>query len=336
MKKGSLLLLIIVSLSAGGKSCYRAKINAGKNERQKDSVEAGIAARYPDDLNISKDKNVIFSSSFENNFEGWSSFCDVCDTVNGDSVSNQTKVLRIVATKHLNTGGDVIFRFPKGEDEVYLRFYAYFPASNVTPHHFVKIISYPVPYYGGQAGKKPGENKYFVLGIEPTKENEWHFYNYWQRMHSWQTYRGDPDSSRGPNAYYGNTFKAENQVPFKRDQWVCVETRVKLNDPGDSNGEMAIWINGIKKGEWKKGLPNGSWQGDRYLTSGPENVTPKPFEGFNFRTIDTLKINQLSLQWYISEERAMEGAADKNIVYFDDIVLARKYIGMKRERDKAN
>jgi hypothetical protein len=34
-----------------------------------------------------------------------------------------------------------------------------------------------------------------------------------------------------------------------------VETRVKLNDAGDSNGEMAIWINGIKKGEWKKGQP---------------------------------------------------------------------------------
>ena len=330
MKKGSLLLSIIILLSVWLESCHNGKITAVKIDKKNGSLETGIASKYPGDVNISKDKEVIFNSSFENNFEGWTSFCDVCDIVNGDSLQDQSKVLRIIATKHLNTGGDVIFRFPKGEDEVYLRFYAYFPSSNVTPHHFVKIISYPVPYFGGQAGKKPGENKYFVLGIEPTKENEWHFYNYWQRMHSWQTYRGDPDSSRGPNAYYGNTFKADNQVPFKRDRWVCVEARVKLNDPGDSNGEMDIWIDGIKKGEWKKGQPSGTWRGDRYLTSGSENIDPKAFKGFNFRTIDTLKINQVSLQWYVSEEHAIEGAAEKNIVYFDDIVLARKYIGLKK------
>lgn len=230
MKKGNLLLSILILLSACLKSCHNGKLTAVKIDKKNISVETGIATKYPGDVNISSDKEVIFNSSFENNFEGWSSFCDVCDIVNGDSLQDQSKVLRIIATKHLNTGGDVIFRFPKGEDEVYLRFYAYFPASNVTPHHFVKIISYPVPYFGGQAGKKPGENKYFVLGIEPTKENEWHFYNYWQRMHSWQTYRGDPDAERGPSAYYGNTFKADNQLPFKRDQWICVETRVKLND----------------------------------------------------------------------------------------------------------
>ena len=116
---------------------------------------AGIASSYPGDLHIAADSSVIFSSSFENGFEGWTSFCDVCDIVDGDSLSATSKVLRIIATKHLNTGGDVIFRLPKGEDEVYLRFYAWFPASNVTPHHFVKIISYPTPYFGGQAGKKP-------------------------------------------------------------------------------------------------------------------------------------------------------------------------------------
>ena len=311
-------------------SCQHAHVVTAKREHQNDLNGNGIAARYPGDINISADEDVIFSSSFEKGFSGWTSFCDVCEIVDGDSLKQPSRVLRIIATKDLDTGGDVIFRFPKGEDEVYLRFYAYFPASNVTPHHFVKIISYPVPYFGGQAGKKPGDNKYFVLGIEPTKENEWHFYNYWQRMHSWQTYRGEPDSTRGPNAYYGNTFKADHQVPFQRDQWVCVETRVKLNDPGDSTGEMAIWINGVKKGEWKKGEPSGTWRGDRFLTSGPENIDPKPFEGFNFRTIDTLKINQLSLQWYVSQERADEGAATKNIVYFDDVVLARKYIGMKK------
>ena len=157
--------------------CHNRMIAAAKPTQKNVLLATGIASKYSGDINIANDKEVIFSSSFENNFKGWSSFCEVCDIVNGDSLQDQSKVLRIIATKHLNTGGDVIFRFLKGEDEVYLRFYAYFPASNVTPHHFVKIISYPVPYFGGQAGKKPGENKYLILGIEPTKDNEWHFYN---------------------------------------------------------------------------------------------------------------------------------------------------------------
>ena len=301
-----------------------------KTHTRQKSETRGIASGYPNDLNIATDKEVIFSSSFENDFDGWTSACEVCDVVQEDSFPGKSKLLRITATKHLNTGGDVIFRFPKGEDEVYLRFYTWFPRTNVTPHHFVKIISYPVPYFGGMAGKKPGNNKYFVLGIEPTKENQWNFYNYWQCMHSWQTYRGDPDSSRGPNAYYGNVFKPGNQQPFERNSWICVEAHVKLNDPGKSNGEMAFWINGVKTGEWKESYPAGTWRGEHFISYGDGNTKAAPFEGFNFRTVDSLKINQVSLQWYVSEERANEGAAEKNIVYFDDIVIARKYIGMKR------
>lgn len=109
-----------------------------------------------------------------------------------------------------------------------------------------------------------------------------------------------------------------------------MEAHVKLNDPVKSNGEMALWVNGIKAGEWKKGQPSGTWSGEHFISNGDGNTHSVPFEGFNFRTIDTLKINQLSLQWYVSEECAHEGAAEKNIVYFDDIVLARKYIGLKK------
>ena len=319
MNKRIFFAAIILYSFTGSASCRSGKI------------VSGIASGYPGDLAIEKDSAVIFHSDFENDLEGWTSFCPVCTVIRGDSLSDHSRLLRITATRHVNTGGDVIFRLPAGEDEVYLRFYTYFPNSAVTPHHFVKIISYPIPYFGGNAGKRPPENKYFVLGIEPTPERKWHFYNYWQDMHSWQTYRGDPDPSRGPNAWYGNTFEADRQTAFKKDRWICVEARVKLNDPGDSNGEMTIWIDGRKTGEWKKGSPAGSWRGDRYITSGPENSHPRPFEGFRFRSSDSLKINQISLQWYVSEERAREGSQDDNTVYFDNIVLARKYIGMKKQ-----
>lgn len=186
MKTANFIFSIIMLLTIYFFACSSGKIIGNNIDSIKYKPASVIASKYPADHNIAADKSVTFSSSFENGFEGWTSFCDVCDIVNDDSLATQSKVLRITATKHLNTGGDVIFRFPKGEDEVYLRFYAWFLKTNVTPHHFVKIISYPVPYFGGQAGKKPGANKYFVLGIEPTKEDEWNFYNYWQGTHSWQ------------------------------------------------------------------------------------------------------------------------------------------------------
>ena len=327
MKNGLVLLAKFMIIAAMLTGCQTAKVThltVGN-----DKAEKGIAASFPGDIGISKNKAVIFSSAFEDDFAGWTSVCATCDIVNGDSLRNPTKVLRITATKNRDTGGDVILRLPEGEDEMYLRFYAYFPKATVTPHHFVKIISYPIPYFGGQAGKKPGANKYMVLGIEPTKENTWNYYAYWMGMHSWQTYRGDPDTTRGPNAYYGNVFKPGDQVPFKRDSWVCVEARVKLNDPGNSNGLLAFWIDGKKIGEWTKGYPTGTWRSDQFVTSGADNIAPKPFEGFIFRTVDTLKINQVSLQWYVSQERANEGTAEKNTVYFDHIVVARKYIGIK-------
>ncbi|RZM09268.1 MAG: hypothetical protein EOO88_49045, partial [Pedobacter sp.] len=264
----------VLFLLTFSEACKSPNRTATAGESSKGKIESGIAAGFKADENIQRDSNVLFASSFNNGFEGWTSFCETCEVVDGSIAKRDSRILKIVAKKHVNTGGDVLLRLAAGEDEIYFRFYTYFPAATVTPHHFVKIISYPIPYYGGHAGKRPPQNKYFVLGIEPTKENKWHFYNYWQEMHSWQTYRGDPDTARGPNSYYGNTFEADQQTAFKRDEWICVEARVKLNDPGDSNGLMAIWINGKKIGEWGKGYPTGTWRGDRYVTSGAENINP--------------------------------------------------------------
>ena len=66
---------------------------------------------------------------------------------------------------------------------------------------------------------------------------------------------------------------------------------------------------------------------DRFDTSGPWNKNPKPFEGFSWRTDKRLKINKAMLQWYVSDRAAKGGKSDKNIVYFDNFVIATKYIG---------
>jgi len=71
----------------------------------------------------------------------------------------------------------------------------------------------------------------------------------------------------------------------------------------------------------------GSWIRDRFVTSGSWNKDPKPFEGFDWRTDERLKVNRLWLQWYVSPEVAEKARTDTNTVYFDDLVVAKKYIG---------
>jgi hypothetical protein len=105
---------------------------------------------------------------------------------------------------------------------------------------------------------------------------------------------------------------------------------LKANTPGKSDGEQAFWINGKKIGHWKKGEPSGYWRGDKFVIGGDN---PQPFEGYNFRTSDEVKINRIKLQWYISDEHMKKKKAthDENSVYFDNVVIATEYIGPMKE-----
>ena len=40
-------------------------------------------------------------------------------------------------------------------------------------------------------------------------------------------------------------------LSFKRETWYCLEHEIKLNDPGLSNGEARIWVDGVLKVEAK-------------------------------------------------------------------------------------
>ena len=40
-----------------------------------------------------------------------------------------------------------------------------------------------------------------------------------------------------------------------------------------------------------------------------------------------LKLSEIGLLWYVSEEYAAKGTATKNVVWFDDVVVATEYVG---------
>ncbi len=274
---------------------------------------------------------MLFASGFENGFEGWDAYNQEASEIimHPDSAFSGNNVLKMTATRGENTGGDVTHFIKPEQTHVYLRFYTKLHKNTITPHHFVKIYADPLNG-GGPPGEAPSGDKAFWTGIEPLKDNTWNFYTYWHEMNSWQTAEGTPDGRDNP--YYGNTFKVPNQKPFKKGEWICVEAMVKANTPGKHDGEQAFYINGEKIGHWKEGEPYGEWYGDRFRMDGDKEKL-KPFEGFNWRTIDAVKINKIILRWYISSDHMTKATHDLNSVYFDNIVIATEYIGPMHDKN---
>jgi hypothetical protein len=290
---------------------------------EEDQTGNGLAKNYLFDEDILLDSAVLFASDFEKDFNGWSKHNPNISKIiaNPDLAFSGNRVLKSTATKGVNEGGDVDYNISPGQDKIYLRFYTKFDESTVTPHHFVKIRAFQDGFWTN-AGQRPPGDKGFWTGIEPTSSNTWYFYTYWHEMHSWQSKEGNTDGRANP--YYGNNFNVPDQTPFKKGDWICVEAMLKANSTGKNDGEQAFWINGVKIGHWKKGEPRGAWANDKFIIG---DSNSGQFEGFNWRTSKNLKINQIALQWYVSAGRMDNAIQDDNSVFFDNVVIATKYIG---------
>ena len=126
----------------------------------------------------------------------------------------------------------------------------------------------------------------------------WGFYSYWCEM---------PASRDGK--YWGHEPPGGDKVAVERGKWICVEFMIKLNDPGEDNGEQAFWIDGKCAGHWT---------------------------GYRWRTDSELKINFAWLLYYITDAAIgrSRGEAKDEHVFFDDIVLATRYIGPRRRANR--
>jgi hypothetical protein len=72
---------------------------------------------------------------------------------------------------------------------------------------------------------------------------------------------------------------------------------LRQNTPGQPDGEQAFWIDGRPLGHWR---------------------------GINWRKTDQLQANALTLESYVTSQWTKHAA---NTVYFDNVVIAREYIG---------
>lgn len=298
---------------------------------------AGIGTQYPGDVGIERDSLVLFAEDFETGTieeigNRWGEISDqdgkamaISEDVPAHSSGNRS--LQMTATLGENTGGHLYTRLPRGVDTAFARFYVKFAADADYIHHFVHLGGYnpPTSWPQGGAGTRPRGDDRITVGIEPFGDygrypapGIWNFYAYWHEM-----------KISADGKHWGNGLRPAQPALAPRNRWQCVEMMLKLNSASDqSDGELALWLDGKLQMHLKPGVRRGPWSGEGFslLEQGGE-----PFEGFRWRTSDDLKVNFFWLLHYVTENAARQNRVANpnpiNRVWFDDIVVSTAYIG---------
>jgi hypothetical protein len=266
---------------------------------------AGLAAQYPADAGIKGNEQVIFADDFEsgNLGSGW----DEVGNKNGnvlrwdisdDAAGLGKRCLRVEAHLGKDAGGGLTKWF-KPADAVFIRFYVKFDPACDYVHHFVTLRANKGLQGGdkwsgfGGAGLKPEGSERFSTAIEP-----WGNWGRWTPPGRWNfySYWHEMEKSRD-GKYWGNSYGVPSSPIIPKGRWICVEFMLKHNTPVQPDGEQAFWIDGALQGRWK---------------------------GFNWRKTETLKANALTLESYITDRWTKNPT---NVVSFDNVVIARRYVG---------
>jgi hypothetical protein len=306
----------------------------------------GLATKYPGDTGIDKDPKVLFVEQFEEPTmdalkQRWEAvrhpeIMSFASDVPAGSGGGHSLLMTHVGGQ--GDGGHLYRRLGKGHEQVFARFYVKFDPDCAPVHHFGTCLggNQPsTPWPSVKAGQPTDGARSFWTGIEPFgKSWRWDFYTYWCEM------RGSPP--RGQT--WGNSFVHDRELKVARGRWTCVEVMVKMNAVGDSNGEMALWLDGQLIRHLGQGFPKGKWVFDKFLPGeGGDSVrwsntkgdrehftTPAgggPFEGFRWRTVPELNVNFVWAYLYMTD--VPTGHVSK--VWFDHIVVATDYVGPIRQ-----
>lgn len=301
----------------------------------------GIAQNYLGDKGIEGDEQVVFVEDFQNATieevaERWESVqatesMSLSNDVPFDGEDQQSLLIRHVGGT--GNGAHLYRRLDRGYEKLHYRFYVKFDEDCFPIHHFFHVGGYQpaTAWPQGGAGVRPDGGKRFTVGVEPFGENwRWDLYAYWSEM------RGSPP--RGQT--WGNSFVHDPRFEAKRGEWMCLEVMIEMNDVGNSNGELALWVDGELACHLGEGFPKGKWVFDKFkrgeggdgvrwndATQGSETLKfpeeGSPFEGFRWRTDEDLKLNFLWLLCYITKA-PREHVSE---IAFDHIVVAQDYIG---------
>jgi len=285
--------------------------------------DAGIAAKYPGDVGISKDAAVVFSDDYENgktnaeNNWGGVAYTDDKTNVFGGKRAMELKLVRPGEKKEAGLG--ISHRFKTGYDTLHLRYYAKFDKEMNLFHggtHDGGAIMARAP---GVPDAKPGipadgKNEYTVL-LDTWRSEEKiaspghiavYVYHPEQR-HQWGEHFFPSGKmlpyGKEPGSLFGKGFKPRAEWIPEQGRWYCYELMVQANTPEKRDGRIAIWVDGKLIAD---------------------------FTNLRLRDVDTLKANLISLGLYTQNDLVKKDC----IMWFDDVVAATSYIGPKFEKKK--
>jgi hypothetical protein len=295
-----------------------------------DSGSQGLAAKYAGDDGIANDPEVIFADDFESWADRGLLPPDGTWGVRKNDVSRTRAVTgQVIIDGHSGPGTHVLEiccwttgsgsqsgglwlklgnynhaneKLGPGHDELYVRYYIKFDEDyRAVRNHGANLggrdVTRKNAAWVGMAGIRDVSTRgYFYSGVQPRGERggqelEMGFYSYHL-------------DKRSP---WGENYEVHKRIPIKVGDWHCVERHMRLNsvdpnqqDPALADGLEELWIDGI---------PTIRKQGVR------------------FRRVPNLRITFLSLETYY-HGLPPHYDVDKPIrVYFDNVVIARKYIG---------
>jgi hypothetical protein len=273
----------------------------------------GLAAAYRGDAGIEKDPAVLFADNFESgDLSRWDEHHGAI-AVTGEGAYSGRRCVVSEMVRGQNTGGQAIKWFMPGADTVFARFYVKFSPDYQFHHHFVTLLANQAKNKWsafGKAGLKPngtyyssGMEAWFAWGKNPPP-GELHLYTYYLDM--------EPDPKM-PGKYWGNSFFAPGpekgraagprRVIPALNKWQCWEFMVQANTaPEKADGTQAMWVDGKLVGA---------------------------FSGIRWRSDLDLKVNALWLQHYgyDSSDPTRNATKDRQTVWFDNVVVATRYIG---------
>jgi hypothetical protein len=317
--------------ATGGSSSISTGSGAASSE--------GLATKYPGDVGIENDPDVVFTENFERGsvdsvtarYEDFKNAAGMALVAEVPPASSGSAAIRMTAGGGGPSATDLFKNLGTGYDEVYLRYYVKYD-SGVSWHHtsaWIGGYNPPSNYPSPQAGLKPNGDDRFSVSFEPITAGpnpRMDFYNYWMQMHSWM------ESPSGDSAYYGNALIHQNDLTVIDDQWMCIEIHIKTNpDAGSAAGaELGVWRDDILVQQFDHASPVGYWIRDKFCPMGADGsectdyppdpgTTMIPLD-LQYRSTPDLKVNAFWPQNYITE--GPEGS-----VAFDDVVIATSRIG---------
>jgi predicted amidohydrolase len=288
-----------------------AKLGPSEPEHSKQTA-SGLASKYPNDRGIENDPAVLFADNFESgDMSKWDQKRGPV-TITQDAPNSGNWSVEMPMHRGKNHGSDAIKWFMPGADTVYARFYVKFSSDYSYSHHFVWLSANQRTNKWssfGKAGLKPN-GTYYSTAMEPwfawgknPPPGEVNLYTYYLDMER------DPKMDK----YWGNGFfppgpgKGTNAGPSRYipplNEWHCWEFMLQANTaPDKADGRQAMWVDGKLIAE---------------------------FTNIRWRTDMDLKVNSFWLEHYGYDpgDPTKQYWKDSQSVWFDDVVVAREYIG---------